>query len=169
MLASALPEGPVTLVIDSTGLKVYGAGGWHRDMHGVRGPRTWHKLRLAVDAASNSIVAATLTTTRDGEASQVGPLLGQTSGRIGTAMADGTYDGEPIHQTIPEHGRPGWQRQTNYGQRAKAETAMARYKRIPGDQLHTRTLTGQQAEAAVGVTIPNRMIDQARPNSVRTA
>lgn len=46
---------------------------------------------------------------------------------------------------------------------------MTRYKRILGDQLRARTLPGQQAEAAMGIAILNRMIDQARPNSVRTA
>src|SRR5689334_19543850 len=53
VLPAALPAGPVTLVIDSTGLKVYGVGEWHRDKHGVGGPRTWRKLHVAVDAASN--------------------------------------------------------------------------------------------------------------------
>ncbi|WP_147395192.1 hypothetical protein [Azospirillum cavernae] len=46
---------------------------------------------------------------------------------------------------------------------------MARYKRILGGQLQARTLPGQQAEAAIGVAVLNRMIDQARPNSVRAA
>lgn len=72
-------------------------------------------------------------------------------------------------QTIAERGRLGWQRQTEYGKRSKAETAMARYKRILGGQLRARTLLGQQAEAAIGVTVLNRMSDQARPNSVRSA
>ena len=48
VLCTALPDGPVTLVIDSTGLKVYGAGEWHRDKHGVRGRRTssiWRSAR----------------------------------------------------------------------------------------------------------------------------
>jgi hypothetical protein len=47
-LRTALPSGPVTLVIDSTGLKVYGAGEWHRDKHDVRGRRTssiWRSTR----------------------------------------------------------------------------------------------------------------------------
>ena len=100
VLATALPAGPVTLVIDSTGLKVYGAGEWHRDKHGVRGRRTWRKLHLAVDATSNTILAATLTTTSQGDASQVGSLLDQTSGPIDAVMADGAYDGEPIYQAI---------------------------------------------------------------------
>jgi hypothetical protein len=34
MLATALPSGPVTLVIDGTGLKVDGAGEWHHLNHG---------------------------------------------------------------------------------------------------------------------------------------
>jgi hypothetical protein len=34
---TALLDVPVTLVIDSTGLKVYGAGEWHRDKYGVHG------------------------------------------------------------------------------------------------------------------------------------
>ena len=205
-VSTALPAGPITLVIDSTGLKVYGAGEWPRDKHGVRGRRTWRKLHLAVDASTNTIVAATLTTTDDGDASQVGPLLDQTTGAIDTVLADGAYDGDPIYhtvaerdagatvvippratavpgptaateptqrdrhiQSIAERGRLGWQRQTDYGKRSKAETAMARYKRILGDHLQARTLPGQQAEAAIGVAVLNRMIDQARPNSVRAA
>jgi len=72
-------------------------------------------------------------------------------------------------QSLAEHGRLGRQRQTDYGDRAKAETAMARYKRILGDQLRARTLPGQQTEATIGVNILNRMIDQARSNSVRIA
>ena len=50
-----------------------------------------------------------------------------------------------------------------------AETAMARYKRILGDHLHARKLPGQQAEAAIGVAVLNRMIDAGRPDSVRVA
>ena len=55
------------------------------------------------------------------------------------------------------------------GRRSKAETAMARYKRILGDHLHARNLPGQQAETAIGVAVLNRMIDTGRPDSVRVA
>jgi hypothetical protein len=84
-------------------LKVYGAGEWHRDKHGVRGRRTWRKLHLAVDAATNTIVAATLTATDDGDASQVGPLLDQTTGPIDTVMADGAYDGDPSYTSTGKY------------------------------------------------------------------
>jgi hypothetical protein len=50
-----------------------------------------------------------------------------------------------------------------------AKTAISRYKRILGDRLHARKLSGQQAEAAIGIAILNRMIDAGRPDSVRIA
>ena len=70
-------------------------------------------------------------------------------------------------QSLAEKGRLGWQRETDYGKRSMAETAMARYKRILGDHLHARKLPGQQAEAAIGVAVLNRMIDVGCPESVR--
>jgi transposase len=72
-------------------------------------------------------------------------------------------------QSLADRGRLGWQRETNYGKRSKVETAMSRYKRILGDHLHARKLTGQQAEATIGVTVLNRMIDAGRPDSARIA
>jgi hypothetical protein len=94
--------GPVNVVIDSTGLKVFGAGEWQREKHGSQGHRTWRKLHLAVDPDTGEIVASELTTTKDGDASQVGPLLDQISGPIASVTADGAYDGEPVYRTIAE-------------------------------------------------------------------
>jgi transposase len=94
--------GPVNVVIDSTGLKVFGAGEWQREKHGGKGHRTWRKLHLAVDLDTGEIVASELTTAEDGDASQVGPLLDQISGPIASVTADGAYDGEPVYRTIAE-------------------------------------------------------------------
>jgi hypothetical protein len=54
------------------------------------------------DPDTGEIVASELTTTEDGDASQVGPLLDQISGPIASVTADGAYDGEPIYRTIAE-------------------------------------------------------------------
>ncbi len=94
--------GPVNVVIDSTGLKVFGTGEWQREKHGGKGPRTWRKLHLAVDLDTGEIVASELTATEDGDASQVGPLPDQISGPIASVTADGAYDGEPVYRTIAE-------------------------------------------------------------------
>src|SRR3712207_3370077 len=51
--------------------------------------RTWRKLHLAVDPDTGEILASELTTTADGDASLVGPLLDQISGPIASVTADG--------------------------------------------------------------------------------
>src|SRR5215213_9652586 len=100
--ALSTARGPVNVVIDSTGLKVFGAGEWQREKHGGKGRRTWRKLHLAIDPETGEILASELTTTEDGDASQVGPLLVQISSPIASITADGAYDGEPVYRTIAE-------------------------------------------------------------------
>jgi hypothetical protein len=63
------------VLIDSTGLQVYGAGQWLQAKHGAKSRRTWRKLLLAVDAASGRIGAQTLTDQDVDDPSQVGSLL----------------------------------------------------------------------------------------------
>src|SRR3712207_1206645 len=90
-LARAQASGPVDVVIDATGLKVYGAG-----------KRTWRKLHLAVDPSTGEILASELTSNDEGDASQVGPLLEQIPGPLGSVTADGPCDGEPVYRAVAE-------------------------------------------------------------------
>src|ERR1700735_3850047 len=101
--ADAVPHGPLHLLIDSTGLQVYGAGQWLEAKHGAKSRRKWRKLHLAVDAASGMIVAQTLTDQDADDPSQGGPLLDQIDEPIGQVTADGAYDGSPTYQTIAAH------------------------------------------------------------------
>ena len=94
---------PVHVVIDSTGLKVVGAGEWLHEKHGGKPHRTWRKLHLAVDPGSGEILASELTTTDDGDASLVGPLLEQIDRPISSVLADGAYDGEPTYRSVTDH------------------------------------------------------------------
>jgi hypothetical protein len=94
--------GPVHVVIDATGLKVYGAGEWLVEKHAERGRQEWRKLHLAVDPDSGEVLACELTSNDEGDASQVGPLLDQISGPLGTVITDGAYDGEPVYRTVAE-------------------------------------------------------------------
>ena len=100
---AAVPRSPVHVLIDSTGLQVYGAGQWLEAEHGAKSRRTWRKLHLAVDAASGMIVAQTLTDQDADDPSQVAPLLGQIDHRLGRVTADGAYDGAPTYETIAAH------------------------------------------------------------------
>jgi hypothetical protein len=101
-LAQAQRTGPVHVVIDATGLKVYGAGEWLVEKHGERGRRTWRKLHLAVDPGTGEILASELTTSEEGDAALVGPLLEQIHGPIASVTADGAYDGEPVYRAVAE-------------------------------------------------------------------
>jgi hypothetical protein len=102
--ATQVPEGPLHILIDSTGLQVYGAGHWLEAKHGAKSRRKWCKLHLAVDAGNGMIVAQTLTDQDADDPSQVGPLLDQIGGPIGRVTADGAYDGAPTYRTIAVYG-----------------------------------------------------------------
>jgi len=104
MQPASVPHGPLHVLIDSTGLQVYGAGQWLEVKHGLKSRRTWRKLHLAVDAVSGMIVAQTLTDQDVDDPSQVAPLLDQIDDPIGRVTADGAYDGAPTYQTIAAHG-----------------------------------------------------------------
>ena len=96
-------DGSVTVVIDSTGLKVFGAGEWLHEKHGGKPRRTWRKLHLAIDPDSGEILASELTTTDEGDASRVGPLLDQIDRPISAVFADGAYDGKPVYRFVAGH------------------------------------------------------------------
>jgi hypothetical protein len=49
------------LVIDSTGLKVYGEGEWKVRQHGYSKRRTWRKLHLAICPSTKEIIFEMLT------------------------------------------------------------------------------------------------------------
>jgi len=72
-------------------------------------------------------------------------------------------------QVIAEHGRMNWQKTSGYNARAGAEGAMSRYKRIIGDTLRSHTRPAQEVETRIAVNVLNRMLDLARPESVRAA
>jgi hypothetical protein len=98
------PKGPLHVLIDSTGLQVFGAGQWLEEKHVAKSRRTWRKLHLAVDAGTGMIVEHILTDQHTDDPSQVGPLLDQVDEEIDKVTADGAYDGAPTYQTIAQYG-----------------------------------------------------------------
>ena len=97
---------PIHVVVDSSGLKVYGEGEWKVRQHGWSVRRTWRKLHLGVNEATGEIVAETLTENSVDDASQVAPLLGQIDAEVARLGGDGSYDkhkvfkalADPLHQ-----------------------------------------------------------------------
>ena len=62
-----------------------------------------------------------------------------------------------------------WQKASGYTQRARAETAISRFKRVIGDGLRSRTDERRATEMGVAVQVLNRMLELGRPNYVRIA
>jgi hypothetical protein len=87
---------PVHLVLDSTGLELFGQGEWDAEKRG-RARRQWRKLHLTVDAGTGEIAAHVLTDGHADDTAQVPALLGQVEGVIVSVTADGAYDGEPTY------------------------------------------------------------------------
>jgi hypothetical protein len=85
-------EGGRHLVLDSTGLKVYGEGEWKVRQHGYSKRRTWRKLHLSIDEATQEVQAVILSEASldDAEAGQ--DLLKASSDPIRQVSADGSYD-----------------------------------------------------------------------------
>ena len=72
-------------------------------------------------------------------------------------------------EAIAERGRMGWQQASGYNWRALVEADIARFKRVIGDALRSRTHGRQETEVAIAVGALNRMLDLGRPEYVRIA
>ncbi|AKI03290.1 Transposase DDE domain (plasmid) [Hoeflea sp. IMCC20628] len=92
---------PVHLVVDSTGLKVFGEGEWLEQKHNTkRKRRSWRKLHLGLDLVSGEIVCADLTKDDVGDPTALPDLLDQVDGPVDMFLADGAYDGEPTSDLL---------------------------------------------------------------------
>src|SRR5208282_3202826 len=75
---------------------------WQMAKHGGRDRRTWRKLHLAIDPDTSEVLASALTTTEEGDASLVRPLLDQIAAPIAAVLADGAYDGDPVYRAAAD-------------------------------------------------------------------
>lgn len=84
-------QGPLHLVVDSTGLSVVGEGEWAAAKHGRRGKRGWKKLNLGVDRTGVIVTHALTEPTVDDATTGVG-LVEQIPADVASLTADAAYD-----------------------------------------------------------------------------
>lgn len=105
-LSIALPvvpkTGSVHLVVDATGIKVYGEGEWKTRQHGVSKRRTWRKLHLGIDEATGEILAGVVTSNKVHDSEVLLDLLEVTDADLEQVSADGAYDIRPGYEVIQE-------------------------------------------------------------------
>lgn len=85
-------SGPIHLVVDSTGLKIYGEGEWKVRQHGAGKRRTWRKVHLAVDGNAKDVIGVEVTTVEWADSEVFEGLVEQVEGMIEQIDADGAYD-----------------------------------------------------------------------------
>jgi Transposase DDE domain len=99
------PEGAISLIVDSSGLKVCGQGEWHSQKHGEKPHKRWKKLHIGVDA-QGQIIASTVTESHEQDPSQVPTLLAQVDHRIDRFVGNGIFDQAPVYTAVESHS-PG--------------------------------------------------------------
>jgi hypothetical protein len=100
-------QGPVDVIVDSTGLKVCGQGEWHTQKHGEKKQKRWKKLHIGADG-QGQIIASTVTESHEQDPSQVPALLSQVERGIARFIGDGIYDQAPVYAAVETHS-PGAQ------------------------------------------------------------
>jgi hypothetical protein len=93
---------PMHLLVDSTGLRLCGAGDWPTETLGATRRRSRKKLHLGVDADTGQIVASALTGREVNDGAQVGPLLDQVEGTVTSFVGDGGYDQKGVYAEVAQ-------------------------------------------------------------------
>ena len=83
------------IVLDSTGLKVFGEGEWKVRQHGAGKRRQWRKLHVSIDEATGEVLAVRVTEAETADGVQLPELVlqsQQVGGPVAQASADGAFD-----------------------------------------------------------------------------
>lgn len=96
-------KGKINVVIDSTGLKVYGEGEWKVRQHGWNKHRTWRKLHMGSDGKDLEILSAILTGNEIDDATAGTQLINEIEEQVEKVAADGAYDKIKIRCGLPTH------------------------------------------------------------------
>ena len=99
-------QGPLNLLIDSTGIKAEGEGEWHARKHGGAKRRLWRKIHIGVDEQTLEIRAIEITGSNVGDAPMLPELLDQIPAdvEIGSITADGAYDTRKCDDAVADRG-----------------------------------------------------------------
>lgn len=97
-------KGVIHVVVDGTGLKIFGEGEWKVRQHGYTKHRMWRKLHIGIDVKSQQIVMMELTDNHVGENKKLKGLLEQYSDGYTTVGGDKGYDSFDCHEQVGKYG-----------------------------------------------------------------
>lgn len=85
------------VVVDATGLKVYGEGEWKVKKHGADKRRQWRKLHLAIDEDTQEVVFADITTEHVPDTNFIPDILKKRKG-VKRVLMDGAADSSALYK-----------------------------------------------------------------------
>lgn len=88
---------PIDIIIDSTGLKVFGEGEWKVRRHGYSKRRMWRKLHIVIDQKGN-IITQKLTTNSISDSSAAETILDNIKLNVSSVSGDAGYDRKKIYK-----------------------------------------------------------------------
>jgi IS5 family transposase len=103
-LPVAPSQGGIHVVVDSTGVKVYGEGEWKVRQHGVDKRRTWRKLHVGVNEATGEILAAVVSTNNVSDDEAFADILEGIEDEIEQVSGDGAYDKRKCYDEVVARG-----------------------------------------------------------------
>lgn len=134
------PCEPLHVVVDSTGVKVFGEGEWKVRQHGYTRRRTWRKLHIGVDEATGEIVAAVVTTNNYTDGQVLPDLLEQVEDEIEQVSGDKAYDKRNCYEAIgarkaraaipPQKGAHIWQHGNSKAERHIRDENLRRIRAV---------------------------------------
>jgi Transposase DDE domain len=145
------------VVVDSTGVKVYGEGEWKVRQHGYSKRRTWRKLHLCVDEQTREIVAVGASTNNVSDAEMLPEMLEEVPGAIRQVSGDGSYDQRKCYDAVnkykaratipPRRGARIWQHGNTQAERHVRDENLRRIRQVGKKQwkresgYHRRSLS----------------------------
>ena len=90
----------VNVIIDATGLKIFGIGEWQECKYNLNKRKGWRKLNIAIDRKSQKILSSELTTNNDADHTPVPELLNEINNKIASVSGDCAYDCKPVYESI---------------------------------------------------------------------
>jgi hypothetical protein len=97
-------KGAIHVVVDSTGVKVYGEGEWKVRQHGVDKRRTWRKLHVGVNEATGEILAAVASTNNVSDDDAFADVIDGIDEEIEQVSGDGAYDKRKCYDKLATRG-----------------------------------------------------------------
>ena len=157
--ASRKSSGPITLIVDSTGLKIHHGSGWQETRHGTGKTRkSWRKLHIGYDPDSGEIIASLSTTDQIGDETALPGLIAGIENPMARVLGHGAYDGAGVSNCLTEA----------FGADVEI-TIPPPITAVLGPGLHAREMSRQITENQIATKSLNRMTRLGRAVFKRVA